>query len=520
MKKTHFVRLAGFGLLIGMLQAAWAQEAPPTLLNQWPVVGDYNIGPSAVATDPTSGSVYVAVYGRSIQKFSSTGELLGTVGTFGDATAGGTFRNVGGMTVDGGGALYLTATDAPFCNVQKFDSDGSPILQIGTCGFPMDTFLSGPAGVAVDSTGDLYVANGNFGKVKKFDGNTGTFLGDINIGAYPWGLGVDSADNLYVSTLENQVQKFNSSGVLVNSWGTAGTGSGQFNSPRHLAIDADDNVYVADFGNNRVQKFSSDGEFLTAWGGINGPTGISTLGDKIFVSAGYGASVMVFGPSVDDDGDLVPNNADNCPITPNPGQGDYDGDGIGNACDTDFFDADGDQIPDGSDNCQLISNPDQADVDRDGAGNACDNDSDNDSIPDASDNCRMISNQDQKDTDRDGLGDACDEDLDNDGYLNFQDQCPLVAAAGGSANNGCPDSAEGLIMLLHGAVDTGGLRTSLGAKLEAAMNSRISFVKIHHLEAFINQVSAQRGKQISVEDANQMINYARRIVGTIVAANR
>ncbi len=67
MKKTHFVRLAGFGLLIGMLQAAWAEEAPPTLLNQWPVVGDYNIGPSAVATDPTSGSVYVAVYGRSIK---------------------------------------------------------------------------------------------------------------------------------------------------------------------------------------------------------------------------------------------------------------------------------------------------------------------------------------------------------------------------------------------------------------------------------------------------------------------
>ncbi len=45
-------------------------------------------------------------------------------------------------------------------------------------------------------------------------------------------------------------------------------------------------------------------------------------------------------------------------------------------------------------------------------------------------------------------------------------------------------------------------------------------MKIHHLEAFINQVSAQRGKQIPVEDANQMINYARRIVGTIVAADR
>jgi predicted outer membrane repeat protein len=73
--------------------------------------------------------------------------------------------------------------------------------------------------------------------------------------------------------------------------------------------------------------------------------------------------------SADCDGDGVPNAADNCKRTFNPGQADTDGDGIGDACDDDD---DGDRVPDGDDNCPKIKNRGQKDTDQDGVGNACD----------------------------------------------------------------------------------------------------------------------------------------------------
>ncbi len=77
----------------------------------------------------------------------------------------------------------------------------------------------------------------------------------------------DDLDFVYVVDKNNdRVQTFTNTSTFINSWGSTGSGNGQFLDPIGIAVDGDGNVYVTDWGNNRVQKFTSDGAFLTKWG--------------------------------------------------------------------------------------------------------------------------------------------------------------------------------------------------------------------------------------------------------------
>jgi DNA-binding beta-propeller fold protein YncE len=130
--------------------------------------------------------------------------------------------------------------------------------------------LNDPQGVAVDSQGNLYVADTGNRRVVKLS-QAGQVLAEWRLGAEdrsaPAGIALDSDSNVYVADWQaGQVFKLAPTGLLLAQWGAPGDGPGAFDGPRALAVDADGNVYVADSGNQRVQKLAPTGEAVAQWG--------------------------------------------------------------------------------------------------------------------------------------------------------------------------------------------------------------------------------------------------------------
>ncbi len=74
----------------------------------------------------------------------------------------------------------------------------------------------------------------------------------------------DSAGNTYISDgyVNSRIAKADKDGVWLKSWGEPGDKPGQFNIPHSIAVDAQNNVYVADRGNRRIQVFDAEGKYL------------------------------------------------------------------------------------------------------------------------------------------------------------------------------------------------------------------------------------------------------------------
>ncbi len=131
-------------------------------------------------------------------------------------------------------------------------------------------------------------------------GSAGTGDGQFN---HPAGIAIDPKGNIWVVDQSNdRVQKFSAAGEYMSSFGSAGTGDGQFGRPTSIALDPKGNIWVADAGNHRIQKFSENGGFLAKFGSggsgngqFNGPEGIAIdpKGD-IWVADTYNGRIQKF----------------------------------------------------------------------------------------------------------------------------------------------------------------------------------------------------------------------------------
>jgi hypothetical protein len=86
----------------------------------------------------------------------------------------------------------------------------------------------------------------------------------------------DAAGNIFVADGygNSRVAKFDKNGQFITSWGSKGTGPGQFDLPHTIAVDAQGNVYVGDLYNKRIQVFNNDGSFKTQYTNVGAPYAI------------------------------------------------------------------------------------------------------------------------------------------------------------------------------------------------------------------------------------------------------
>jgi sugar lactone lactonase YvrE len=230
--------------------------------------GQFNT-PSQIWCD-SSNNLYVADYNNNrVQKFDSTGSYLLKFGSNGSGD--GQFLKCPGVCVDSAGNIFVS--DEGNSRIQKFDSTGTYVSQFGSHGESDGQFVK-PMGICVDSNDNLYVcdvltSHSLDGRLHKFN-SSGTFQWKVALTgcvAGPYGCHCDLSDNVLVADPWNdQIKKYDSSGTLLSSFGSTGSGDGQFTGAIGVWVDIEGNIYVADKDNDRVQKFNSSGTYMGQFG--------------------------------------------------------------------------------------------------------------------------------------------------------------------------------------------------------------------------------------------------------------
>jgi len=302
--------------------------------------------PQGITLD-AAGNLYIAdQYHYSIRKVS-TSQIISTVA--GNGSEG--FSGDGGpatsaqlaepqdVAVDSAGNFYIA--DMADQRIRKVGTDGtmSTVAGTGVQGYSGDggaataAQLSCPYGIAVDSAGNLYIADScnnrirqvsTAGTITTIAGNGNCcYSGDGGLATsaqlnYPQAVAVDASGNLYIAdTNDNRIRKVSTEGIITTvagngSQGYSGDGgpavSAQLRSPNSAAVDSAGNIYVADQGNNRVRRIDSSGIITTVagngqccFGGDGGPAVNANVGGlggvavdaagNIYLSVGSGATV-------------------------------------------------------------------------------------------------------------------------------------------------------------------------------------------------------------------------------------
>jgi len=253
--------------------------------------------PTGICID-AAGNIYIADAGNHvIRKIDPAGNVTtfagsGSVGnTDGKGTAA-SFDTPAGIAIDAAGNLYVT--DSRSGLIRVVSPAGVVTTLAGTAYYTANDKGSGlgvsfdqPYGIVVDSHGNLFVADAGGNQIRKVTpvGFVYTFAGTGVAGFAdgpgttalfnaPAGIAIDASDNLYVAdTYNNRIRKITASGFVSTLAGNSQAGrfdavgtNANFNKPYNLAIDKNGNIYVADTQNQDIRKVDINNAVTTIAG--------------------------------------------------------------------------------------------------------------------------------------------------------------------------------------------------------------------------------------------------------------
>jgi sugar lactone lactonase YvrE len=194
----------------------------------------------------------------------------------------------GGVAVDGSGNVYIA--DSGYGKIEQWSAATQQVTTIVPSG------LTDPTGVAVDGFGNLYIAN-YFGsnQISEWSAATQQLTALVPTGlSNPFGVAVDGSGNVYIADESNSaIKEWNSATQQVTTLVS-------LPYPTGVAVDASGNVYVADYGNGQIYQFNTASNQLTTLvsSGLSSPLAVAVDGSGNVYIADYGNSaIKVWSPS-------------------------------------------------------------------------------------------------------------------------------------------------------------------------------------------------------------------------------
>jgi sugar lactone lactonase YvrE len=278
--------------------------------------------PTAIALDAAGNIYVADYGNNQVREISTAGVVTtlagsGTAGSLNGMPMNATFNGPTGLSLDASGNVYVA--DNNNNQIREISRTGAVSTVAGSDssgavdGIGANAYFFAPTGIVTDATGNLYVTDAGNDLIRKVipsSGQVSTVAGNANPGDAngallsatfnnPSGIAIDGSGNLYVADmLNNMIREINLNTSLVSTLAGAGDTTASINAPDSsasfyyptgVAIDASGNVYVAEYVSNLIRKIGVNGQVTTFAGSgtagqadstgtsatFNGPSGLT-----------------------------------------------------------------------------------------------------------------------------------------------------------------------------------------------------------------------------------------------------